>query len=33
MKFRLQKMGLAKFGIFNRQGNKLVKDYYRAAAP
>jgi glycosyltransferase involved in cell wall biosynthesis len=32
IKFRLQKMGLAKFGIFNRQGNKLVKDYYRAVA-
>jgi glycosyltransferase involved in cell wall biosynthesis len=32
LKFRLQKMGLAKFGIFSPQGNKLVKDYYRAVA-
>jgi len=26
--FRLQKMGLSKFRIFNRQGRKLLEDYY-----
>jgi glycosyltransferase involved in cell wall biosynthesis len=29
LKFRLQKMGLAKFRIFNPQGRKLFDDYYR----
>ena len=28
LKFRLQKMGLAKFRIFNPQGQKLFEDYY-----
>jgi glycosyltransferase involved in cell wall biosynthesis len=32
MKFRLQKMGLAKFGIFSPHGNKLLMDYYYRAA-
>jgi hypothetical protein len=28
LKFRLQKMGLGKFRIFNRHGRKLFEDYY-----
>jgi glycosyltransferase involved in cell wall biosynthesis len=28
LKFRLQRMGLAKFRIFNPQGRKLFEDYY-----
>jgi len=28
LKFRLQKMGLAKFRIFNPRGQKLLEDYY-----
>lgn len=28
LKFRLQKMGLARFRIFNPQGRKLFEDYY-----
>jgi glycosyltransferase involved in cell wall biosynthesis len=34
LKFRLQKMGLGKFGIFNDGGRKLSEEsYYRAAVP
>ncbi len=29
VKFRLQKMGLANFRVFSRQGRKLSDDYYR----
>jgi|SRR4051812_41362130 glycosyltransferase involved in cell wall biosynthesis len=32
MKFRLQRMGLASFSIFNSKGNKLVQDYYAMVA-
>jgi hypothetical protein len=28
LKFRLQKMKLGKFSIFNRSGSKLMRDYY-----
>jgi hypothetical protein len=28
LKFRLQRMGLAKFRIFNPQGHRLFEDYY-----
>jgi glycosyltransferase involved in cell wall biosynthesis len=31
-KFRLQKMGLGNFSIFNARGNKLVQDYYAMVA-
>src|SRR6266700_1667509 len=29
VKFRLQKMGVADFGMFGRHGRKLLNDYYR----
>jgi glycosyltransferase involved in cell wall biosynthesis len=32
MKFRLQRMGVASFSIFNARGNKLVQDYYAMVA-
>src|SRR5437016_6380620 len=32
VKFRLQRMGLAKFSLFNARGNKLVQDYYAMVA-
>jgi glycosyltransferase involved in cell wall biosynthesis len=32
VKFRLQRMGLGSFSIFNSRGNKLVQDYYTAVA-
>ena len=32
VKFRLQRMGLGRFSIFNSRGNKLVQDYYAMVA-